>query len=78
MTNLLMQHAFWTAVAISWTFSAVVSAMPKPNDQRLYLWLYGFCHAIAGNMQTVMATKFPALRIPPFAILAPLVLAVPA
>jgi hypothetical protein len=52
--------------------------MITTKNQTLCVWLYDFCHTIAGNILTVFTTKFPGLRIPPFAILIPAALALPA
>jgi len=80
MIHFLMQHEFWTAVVAYWIFSAAVSGLPAPaaNDQAWYVWLYSFCHTIAGNISNVVGNKIPGLKIPPFAVLTPLVLAVTA
>jgi hypothetical protein len=80
MIHFLMQHELWTAVVVYWIFSAAVSGLPVPaaNDQAWYVWLYSFCHTIAGNISNVVGNKIPGLKIPPFAVLTPLVLAVTA
>jgi hypothetical protein len=69
----LMEHQSWTAVVIYWIFSAAVSGMPEPasRDKAWYLWLYRFCHTIAGNLSTVLGRRIPGLKIPPFAVILP-------
>ena len=64
MINFLLQHQFWTAVAIYWIFSAAVSSLPEPaaNAQAGYFWLYRFLHSIAGNITTAFGNRIPGLK----------------
>jgi hypothetical protein len=63
MMNFVLQHQFWAAVGIYWTFSAAVSAMPEPNTNGnpAYLWLYRFLHTLAGNVTTVFGSRIPGV-----------------
>src|SRR6266567_2289992 len=62
MFEFILQHQFWAAVGVYWVFSAAVSALPKPNGNAFYLWLYQFMHTVAGNITTVFpeAARFRA------------------
>ena len=62
MFEFILQHQFWAAVGVYWVFSAAVSALPKPNGNASYLWLYQFMHTIAGNITTAFpeAARFRA------------------
>ena len=64
MFEVLIQHQLWTAVVLSWIFSAAVSAMPEPdgNGSPAYLWFYRFLHSVAGNITTAFseAARFRA------------------
>jgi hypothetical protein len=63
MYEFLTQHAFWTAVAAYWIFSAAVGAMPEPGDGREgYVWVYRFFHTVAGNLTTAFGGKIPGLK----------------
>jgi hypothetical protein len=64
MMNFLLQHQFGTAVALYWIFSAAVSAMPEPDAKGNsgYLWLYRFCHTLAGNITTAFDPNIPGIR----------------
>jgi len=63
MFEFISQHQFWIAVAGYWIYSAAVSALPEPpaNGSPGYLWLYRFSHTIAGNLTTVLGSKFPGV-----------------
>ena len=66
MIQFLLQHQFWAAVAAYWLFSAAISAMPEPggNDRPGYLWLYRFLHTTAGNITTVLGSRYLAGVLP--------------
>ena len=74
MFEFLMQHEFWAAVGMYWTFSAAVSSMPNPSvtNGAGYLWVYRFLHTLAGNITMVFGSRVPGtaltllLMIPPF------------
>jgi len=88
MFEVLIQHQLWTAVVLSWIFSAAVSAMPEPdgNGSPAYLWFYRFLHSIAGNITTAFSeaarfragasrgNKIPGLKTIAIALLIPLLL----
>jgi hypothetical protein len=60
MFEFVVQHQFWAAVGIYWTYSAAVSSMPEPGpDSRGYLWLYRFCHTMAGNITNAFGGRIP-------------------
>jgi hypothetical protein len=66
MIELLIQHQFWAAVVIYWTFSARPwASRPEPgtNGSPGYLWLYRFVHTIAGNLTTAFGNRIPGLKI---------------
>lgn len=62
MIDLIQSHHLIFAIAVYWTFSAAVSAlpMPTPNGNKFYEWTYGFLHTIAGNLTTAIGSKLPA------------------
>jgi hypothetical protein len=80
MLQFVLQHQFWTAVALYWIYSAAVSSMPDPtaNANPGYTWLYRFLHTIAGNLTTVFNSKIPGLKTLAFLLIVPFVLATPA
>ena len=61
--DLFMQH-HWLAVFLSFAiFSNLVSTMPSPlPDERLYGWLFAFCHAMAQSIGRVVATNPTAAK----------------
>ena len=65
MLEFIAHHPFWIAVALYWTLSAAVSALPEPagNGSPVYLWLYRFSHTIAGNLTTAFGSRIPGLKI---------------
>lgn len=77
MLHLIEQHQFWVAVAAYWLYSAAVSSMPEPTGGNGYKWLYGFCHAIAGNLTTAFGSKIPGMKVLALILLLPLTLALP-
>ena len=64
MFEFVTEHQVWTAMVISWIFSAAVSSMPDPaaNSSSGYLWLFRFLHSIAGNITTAFGNKIPGLK----------------
>ena len=78
MFEFITQHQFWAAVGAYWTYSAAVSSMPEPGpDSRGYLWLYRFCHTMAGNITTVFGGKIPGLKTLVLLWLIPLMFSIP-
>jgi len=66
MLEFVRQHQFWIAVAAYWVFSAAVSSLPEPaggTGSPAYLWLYRFCHTLAGNLTTAVGNKVPGGKI---------------
>ena len=64
MFEFVMQHQFWTAVAIYWVYSAAVSSMPDPRQWQSGLsWLYRFCHTVAGNITTAFLARYRACAL---------------
>jgi len=47
-----------------WLLSAAISTMPAPdtNSGKLYLWAYGFLHAVSGNLDKVSTSFKPTLK----------------
>ena len=76
MFDFITQHQSWAAVIIYWIFSAAVSSMPEPNANTAagYLWLYRFCHTIAGNITTVFGSRIPGLKTVAVVLMIPLLL----
>ena len=63
MFEFVTQHQFWAAVGAYWTYSAAVSSMPEPGpDSRGYLWLYRFCHTMAGKAYNVARDSWLTYR----------------
>jgi len=62
--NFLVQHPFWTAVALYWIFSAAVSSLPDPgtNAGPGYFWIFRFLHTVAGNITTAFGNRIPGLK----------------
>jgi hypothetical protein len=61
--NPFVLHPTITWMALYFLFSAVVSGMPVPTEKSSlgYTWFFHSSHLLAGNLQTVVATKYPAL-----------------
>ena len=92
MFEIVSEHQFWTAVVISWMFSAAVSSMPEPapNGSAAYLWFYRFLHSIAGNITTAFTeaaryragasrgSKIPGVKTMTVILLIPILLSVSA
>src|SRR5262245_31606002 len=78
MFQFVTQHQFWSAVVLSWIFSAAVSAMPDPDANPAYTWLYRFLHTIAGNLNNAFSGKIPGLKTLVFLLILPFVLLTPA
>jgi hypothetical protein len=64
MFNFILQHQFGIAVAAYWLFSAAVSSLPEPAAAAnpVYMWLYRFCHTVAGNIMTAFGSRIPGLK----------------
>ena len=79
MLEFIVHHQFWIAVALYWTLSAAVSALPEPagNGSPVYLWLYRFSHTIAGNLTTAFGSRIPGLKILGFLVVVPLLMVSP-
>ena len=76
MVPFLVQHQFGAVVTAYWLFSAAVSSMPEPDSKSAsgYLWLYRFCHTMAGNITTAFGSRIPGLKIFALVLLIPLAL----
>src|SRR5437868_4141237 len=72
MFEFATQHQFGTAVVAYWIYSAAVSSMPDPKGNPVYLWLYRFCHTLAGNITTAFGDRIPGLKALVFVLIAPL------
>ena len=61
--NFIEQHAAVCAIGGYWLFSAIVGGMPAPSASSSsgYVWLHGSLHILAGNLNAVVATKYPQL-----------------
>ena len=67
MLEFILQHQSLAALALYWTLSAAVSALPDPGpggspSSPGYLWLYRFSHTIAGNLTTVFGSRIQSLK----------------
>jgi hypothetical protein len=80
MMECLLQHRFTVAVALYWVFSAAVSSLPEPgpNGNATYVWLYRFCHTMAGNLTTAFGNKISALKMFGLVLLFPLLFTISA
>ena len=79
MLEFIVHHQLWIAVALYWTLSAAVSALPEPagNGRPVYLWLYRFSHTIAGNLTTAFGSRIPGLKILGLLVVVPLLMVSP-
>jgi hypothetical protein len=64
MFGFLIQHKSCALIALYWLFSAAVSSMPEPgsNSSPGYLWLFRFCHTMAGNLTTAFGNRIPGVK----------------
>ena len=69
MIEFVLQHQFWTAVAVYWGFSAAVWTMSEPNVRGRRL-----LHATAGNISTDLGCRIQGFKIVGPLLLPPLFL----
>ena len=59
--NIITDHPATVAISAYFVFSAIVSGMPMYTDKSsiAYTWFFHTSHILAGNLQTVIAARFP-------------------
>jgi hypothetical protein len=61
--NIITDHPATVAISAYFVFSAIVSGMPMYTDKSsiAYTWFFHTSHILAGNLQTVIAARFPSV-----------------
>jgi hypothetical protein len=59
--NVITDHPATVAISAYFVFSAIVSGMPMYTEKSsiAYTWFFHTSHILAGNLQTVIAARFP-------------------
>ena len=58
--TLLSNPLVWKILGSYFLFNALVTALPKPNGNKFYQFLYAFLHGFAGNLdRAAQAFKVP-------------------
>lgn len=57
LVSLLSDPRVWIALGAYYVYSAMVDALPAPNGSKGYLFLYKFCHALAGNLKRAATAR---------------------
>ena len=62
--NLMGNPYFWGAVALYWTFSAAIGALPAPTEKSgaFYRWAFQFLNTLAANVARAFSSKIPGLN----------------
>jgi hypothetical protein len=57
LVEFISNPILWKVIVAYWIFNAAVTSLPQPNGNKLYQFVYRFCHALAGNIDRA-AQKF--------------------
>lgn len=50
LTQFLANPVVWKVVVGYWIFNAATTALPLPNGNKFYQFVYAFFHTLAGNL----------------------------
>jgi hypothetical protein len=63
IVSFLSNPLLWKVIVGYWLFSSLVTALPKPNGNKLYQFIYAFLHGVAGNIdRAAQAFKVPGAQ----------------
>lgn len=62
LIHLIQTHPFWSGVISYWVYSCAVDALPAPNGNKFYQFVYKFTHGLAGILSRSFGSKVPGVQ----------------